>query len=159
MKHLINYVEGDIFNSTCKAIVCPSNCFGVMGKGLAWEFKNRYPHFYWQYKNDCEDGEVRVGEVRIYTVFPEQYELKKNPEYIINFPTKLHWKNPSTYDYIKGGLQHLVSVNENIWRFDSIAFPKLGCGLGNLEWPFVKQIFEYYIPQMEGVVERVEIYV
>lgn len=121
---MIKYVSGNIFDSKATALVNPVNCVGVMGRGLALEFKKRYPENFRIYAEACARGEVRPG--RILVVPP-----------VINFPTKRHWREPSRLEDITAGLQALRSV-----LGDSVAIPPLGCGLGGLPWPQVRNEIE-----------------
>ncbi len=125
---MIKFIKGDIFESECEAIVNTVNCYGKMGKGLALEFKNRYPEMFLVYKRACDEGRVKVGKMHIW----------KN---IINFPTKDHWRNPSKMEYITSGLQDLVEVIKEK-GVKSIAIPPLGCGLGGLNFYLVKKQIE-----------------
>jgi len=117
------YNKDNILNSTAEALVNPVNCIGVMGAGLAKQFKDKFPKNFIAYKQACKDGNVSIGKCFIY----------KEDKYIINFPTKDDWKNPSTYEYIKEGLESLAQlITTN--GITSIAIPKIGCGLGGLSW-------------------------
>jgi O-acetyl-ADP-ribose deacetylase (regulator of RNase III) len=121
---MITYVEGDLFQSPAKVLVNPVNTAGVMGKGLALEFKRRYPAMFREYQVLCKKKQLDVGQLWIY----------KTPEkWILNFPTKRHWRQKSRPEYIEAGLERFVATyqEENI---DSIAFPQLGCGSGQLDW-------------------------
>lgn len=154
---MITYMKGDIFNSTCHALVCPVNTVGVMGAGLAWEFKTRFPHYYWEYKNDCKDGKLQIGKVTMYSTKPEHYKgMDRAPYFIVSFPTKSHWTIPSYYKDIESGMIDLCEKNKT-WGISSIAFPKLGCGLGGLDWELVKQLIESFESNMTDF-ERIEIY-
>lgn len=116
--------NGDIFTSSCDFLINPVNVVGIMGKGLALEFKKRFPRNFQVYQKCCKDGSFVVGKL---LVVPE------NKKAIINFPTKVHWKDNSELNYIVLGLEKLKIA---IPKYDiaSIAFPKIGCGLGNLDW-------------------------
>lgn len=127
---MLKFLRGDIFASSCQALTNPVNCEGVMGKGLAKIFKDRWPEMYKAYQVSCTTGELRIG----------QPTLWKGPEkWIVNFPTKEFWRRPSTYDYIDQGLGALQS-NLKEWSVGSLAMPALGCGLGGLEWAEVKKL-------------------
>ena len=119
--------QGNIFDSQCDFIVNPVNVVGVMGKGLALNFKIKFPNNFKKYKKFCDDGSFDIGKLLI---------INENNKNIINFPTKKHWKNKSEYEYIEKGLEKLKKAIEN-YNIKSIAFPKLGCGLGGLEWNIV----------------------
>lgn len=121
---------GNIFESNCSTIVNTVNCVGVMGKGIALEFKKKYPEMFMEYILKCDRGEVKPG-------LPYIYQDKGIS--ILNFPTKDHWRSPSRLSYIIDGLNWFV---ENYEKFgiDSIAFPPLGCGNGGLTWNVVGPI-------------------
>ena len=116
--------KGNIFNSSCEYLVNPVNCVGVMGKGLALEFKNKYPLNFEVYKKACDSASFNIGNLLIVPV---------DNKFIVNFPTKKHWRNKSDLEFIKIGLEELkVAIKE--FNIKSIALPKLGCGLGGLDW-------------------------
>lgn len=119
---------GDIFNSNCQTIVNTVNCVGVMGKGIALEFKNRYPKMFKEYSEMCEQGELKPGK-------PYFYQDLLGISILI-FPTKDHWRSPSKLSYIVSGLDWF---RENYTKYNvtSIAFPPLGCGNGGLTWDIV----------------------
>lgn len=125
---MIKYINnGNIFNSTCEFIINPVNCVGVMGKGLALQFKNLFPNNFSKYRQHCLEGNLSIGKLLITT---------ENNRKIINFPTKEHWKNPSKLEYIILGLEKLENAI-NGFNIKSIAFPKIGSGLGGLNWNLV----------------------
>ena len=121
---------GNIFESSCTTIVNTVNCVGVMGKGIALEFKKKYPEMFMEYVLKCNRGEVKPGIPYVY---------QDNGISILNFPTKDHWRSPSRLSYVIDGLDWFV---ENYKKFgiDSIAFPPLGCGNGGLTWNIVGPI-------------------
>jgi O-acetyl-ADP-ribose deacetylase (regulator of RNase III) len=134
---MIHLTSGNIFEADTQGIVNPVNCVGVMGAGLAKKFKQFYPDMFEAYKEQCTKGELQPG-----TIFTWVVDLWGEPvsaHYIFNFPTKKHWRDPSTISYIRSGLTTLVKVMK---RHDvhSVALPALGCGLGGLEWPEVKDL-------------------
>ena len=137
---MITYVKGDIFESGCEALVNPVNTEGVMGKGLALEFKKRFPENYFLYKLECEAGFMDIGSILPY------YE---NGTWVLNFPTKDYWRDPSEVYMIEDGLVALrewISFGEKIHPGPkSIAIPALGCGLGGLSWAQVKQMIERHL--------------
>lgn len=114
-------IKKDIFNTHAQLLVNPVNCVGVMGAGLAKQFKERYPGMFVKYKKDCLLGNVQLGEIRI-------YEGNFYSD-VICFPTKYHWEDPSKLSYIAHALGRLKEVI----TYDSIAIPALGCGLGGLQ--------------------------
>lgn len=140
---MIKYVKGNIFNSECAVLVNPVNCVGVMGKGLALEFKNRYPAMFQTYKKACDTKELRPGQPMLV------YGPDKS---IVLFPTKYHWKERSKIIYIKDALE-VVSCCYRSFGIKSIAFPKLGCGLGGLDWKEVKPLMEQYLSKPDIDVE------
>lgn len=121
---MILYVEGNLFQSPAQVLVNTVNTVGVMGKGVALEFKRLFPEMYQQYRELCDQGEFDVGMLWLY---------KSPNKWVLNFPTKKHWRNPSKLEYIELGLQKFV---ENYTRMGihSIAFPPLGCGNGQLDF-------------------------
>lgn len=132
---MIEYTTGNILEAQVDALVNPINTVGIMGKGLALQFKTSYPEMFVEYKKQCNKGRIKVGNVYI-------YETKLAiPRYIINFPTKEHWKNPSKIEYIIEGLNSLYWVLLK-YPIKSIAIPPLGCGLGGLDWEEVKGLIE-----------------
>ena len=133
-------VRGDIFEAHCEAITNPVNCVGAMGKGLALEFKRRYPANANVYSRACASGALRPGQPFIFDL-----GVEATPRYIVNFPTKRHWRDPSRFDDIEAGLATLVGQSEQL-GIGSIAIPPLGCGLGGLNWatqvaPLVRSAF------------------
>lgn len=130
-------VDGDLFRASEQVIVNPVNCRGIMGAGLALAFKQRYPKMFLVYKQQCESGELRIGQPWLYTA---------SQPWILNFPTKDHYRQPSRLIYIQQGLDYLIA-NYQQQGIESIAFPKLGCGKGGLSWdevgPMMAQILAH----------------
>jgi len=122
---------GNIFETKCSTIVNTVNCVGVMGKGIALEFKKRYPEMFLDYVKRCNRNEVKTGTPYVYT---NDDDFK-----ILNFPTKDHWRSPSRLSYVIDGLNWFVDNYEK-YNIDSIAFPPLGCGNGGLTWDVVGPI-------------------
>jgi len=121
---VITYVLTGIFQSPAKVLVNTVNTVGVMGKGIAKEFKDYYPEMFTQYQRVCERGEFQVGQLWLF---------KTPRKWILNFPTKRHWRQPSRPEYIEAGLAKFVNTYaEN--SITSISFPMLGCGNGELDW-------------------------
>lgn len=129
---MIKFLKGDLLKSDAEALINAVNTVGVMGKGIALQFKNQYPENYKVYKAACNKGELNVGGILIV----KDGDLF-NQKFIVNFPTKQHWKAPSEISYIQDGL---VALKKAIREYDiqSIAIPPLGCGLGGLDWDVVK---------------------
>lgn len=132
---MLHFVNGDIFKSKAMAIVNPVNTVGVMGKGLALEFKQRYPSMFRKYKQICDANKLGVGILHYYQ--EEDY-------LIINFPTKLHWRDASQLEYVERGLRNFVK-NYRKRGVTSVAFPPLGCGLGGLRWEDVRSLMIKYL--------------
>jgi len=132
---VITYVKGDILTSPAKTLVNTVNLVGVMGKGLALRFKQVYPEMFVAYQTACQSGAIAVGRPWLY---------KTSRKWIVNFPTKRHWRNRSRLDDIEAGLKTFARtcVDEGI---DSIAFPALGCGNGELVWDTVRPLMERYL--------------
>ena len=126
---MIEYTSGNILDTDAEALVNPVNCVGVMGAGLALQFKHRFPGNFKLYKKACDEGKVALGRMFV----------TKGAKTIINFPTKQHWKDSSRYESIQSGMS---ALNREISErgISSIAIPALGCGLGGLEWGRVKDI-------------------
>jgi len=135
---------GDILQSKAQTLINTVNCVGIMGKGIAQEFKNRFPEMFDDYAERCERKEVKPGVPYLYkTLFPPQ---------IINFPTKDHWKSVSRITDIEHGMQLLMSQYKE-WGITSLAIPPLGCGNGQLEWKAVGPLIYRYASQMDIPVE------
>lgn len=120
--------QGNLLDDEAEALVNTVNCVGVMGKGIALQFKQAFPEMFLEYKKACQKKEVLPGKMHV-------VEMRSliNPKYIINFPTKRHWKNKSRMDDIQSGLEDLIRVVKEL-HIKSIAIPPLGCGNGGLKW-------------------------
>ena len=132
---MLKYIEGDIFNSPAQVIVNTVNTVGVMGKGIALEFKKRYPDMFSSYRTVCEKKKLVIGKLLLWYA-PDHW--------ILMFPTKEHWRNPSKIEYIEKGLMAFVRKYAD-YNISSIAFPKLGCGNGELDWNMVQPLMEKYL--------------
>lgn len=130
----MQFTTGNIFDSHAEALVNTVNTVGVMGKGVALQFKERFPLNFNMYASACKKGEVRVGEM-----FITSTGSFVSPQWIINFPTKKHWMHPSSYAFIDAGLDDLVKQIQQL-NIRSIAIPPLGAGQGGLDWNRVKQM-------------------
>lgn len=136
----MKYSKGDIFESNCEALVNAVNCVGKMGKGLALQFKKRFPEMFLDYQSACRAG-LRPGTMHVWS-------KSENPKYIINFPTKDDL-SPSKIEYVKDGLVALEKIVKEL-KIKSIALPALGCGLGGLRWGQVQNLlveFSKKIPE------------
>ncbi len=131
---MLTFENGNLLDSTAEALVNTVNCVGVMGKGIALQFKKMYPRNYEEYRGVCDAGEMHLGKVLVHEI-----GSLMDPKYIINFPTKDHWKGNSKIQDISSGLESLKSeiLARNI---KSIAVPPLGCGNGGLDWMTVRTI-------------------
>lgn len=141
---MIRYATGDILAAETQAVVNTVNCVGVMGRGLALQFKRFFPANFKAYAAACKRGEVEPGRMFVF----ENTEVA-GPRYVINFPTKRHWRNASRIEDIEVGLEALV---QEIQRrgIRSISIPPLGAGLGGLAWPDVRSRIE---DALQGLVE------
>lgn len=132
---MLQYVTGDLLTALSQTLVNPVNTVGVMGKGIALQFKKQYPDMFVEYKRLCKAGELNIGELMLW---------KATDHWILNFPTKKHWRDPSKLDYVKAGLQKFANSYSD-YGITSIAFPKLGCGNGGLDWQVVRPVMEQYL--------------
>lgn len=144
---MINYKKGNLFNdfNETNAIINTVNCVGVMGKGIALQFKERFPENFNEYITNCNSGELTIGKSFVYAI------PNTNPQkFIINFPTKNHWRNPSKLEYIEKGLDNLVNIIDE-YNLTSVTMPALGCGNGNLDWELVKPLIEKKLSHLENI--------
>lgn len=142
---MLEFKQGNLFEEKVEALVNTVNCVGVMGKGIALQFKQAYPENFRHYEKACKTGEVQPG--RMFTVATGSLF---NPRYIINFPTKRHWKGKSKIEDIKSGLVALVAEVQQL-GITSIAIPPLGCGNGALNWSEVKPLIESAFAQLSDI--------
>jgi O-acetyl-ADP-ribose deacetylase (regulator of RNase III) len=147
---VIRYVRGDILEAQSDALVNTVNCVGVMGRGIALQFKRAYPANFKAYAAACKREEVRPGRMFVF----DTGELT-NPRYIINFPTKVHWRGKSRIEHIESGLEALVSEVKTR-GIRSIAIPPLGSGLGGLDWAEVRPLIDRAFAELPEV--EVEVY-
>ncbi|MDO9034057.1 MAG: macro domain-containing protein [Methanoregula sp.] len=146
---MIEEGKGNLLDADVEALVNTVNIVGVMGKGVALQFKIAYPQMFKEYQKACKLGQVQTGRMLVY-----QNNAISNPKFIINFPTKQHWKQDSKIEFIREGLVSLVDViNSN--KIKSIALPPLGCGMGGLNWievlPLIHEAFRD-IPDVKVIV-------
>ncbi len=134
----------NIFESQADALVNTVNTVGVMGKGIALQFKKEFPNNFKAYQKACADGLVEIGKMFVF----EDVSLLRGKKLIINFPTKTDWRKPSEYDYIERGLVDLVRVI-NHYRPKSIAIPPLGAGNGGLDWSKVRDMIKKYLHEVD----------
>ena len=134
---MIKYITGNILDSSAQALVNTVNTMGVMGKGIALQFKKAYLNNYKAHEKACDNKEVQVGKMFVTL----DSNTTTGERIIINFPTKTNWRKPSEYKYIEDGLENLIKViNEK--EIKSIAIPPLGAGNGGLNWEKVKKIIQ-----------------
>ncbi len=130
---MIIYTRTNIFESNAQVLVNTVNTVGIMGKGLAKEFKRIYPDMFNSYQKYCENGIFTIGKLQIY---------KTSNKWIMNFPTKENWRNASKVEYIELGLQKFVEQYQ-LQGVKSVSFPMLGCGNGGLDWESVVKPLMY----------------
>lgn len=147
---MIEFKSGDILREDAEALINTVNCVGIMGRGIALQFKKAFPENFKAYAVACKNAEVRPGRMFVY----ETGQLT-NPHYIINFPTKRHWRGKSRMEDIVAGLENLAETIRQ-YNIRSIAIPPLGSGLGGLEWPEVRQHIEALLEPLPDV--RVVVY-
>lgn len=142
---MIKEVQGNMLQADVEALINTVNTVGVMGKGIALQFKQAFPENYRSYKAACDRGLVRIGHMFVFDT-----GSLANPRYIVNFPTKRHWRSKSRITDIEQGLSDLVRVI-NEYEITSIAVPALGCGNGGLEWDVVRPVIIGALAKLEGV--------
>jgi O-acetyl-ADP-ribose deacetylase (regulator of RNase III) len=142
---MITYKTGDIFKSNAQVITNTVNCVGVMSKGLALAFKEKFPAMFDDYKKKCNRGEVKPGR---------PYLWENSNTQILNFPTKRHWRQNSLLSDVEEGLVFLAD-NYAEMGISSIALPPLGCGLGGLNWVDVKNLINKHL----GPIVDLDVYV
>ena len=133
---MIVYKTGNLLEANTEALVNTVNTVGVMGKGIALQFKEAFPENFRSYQQAVRQGQVQIGSVLVVPI-----TQMNGTRFVINFPTKEHWKSPSRLTYIEQGLDDLVYVL-NTYDIHSIALPPLGCGNGGLNWQDVKPLIE-----------------
>lgn len=142
---MIEYKRGDILKEDAEALVNTVNCVGVMGRGIALQFRNAFPENFEAYAFACKNKEVQPGRMFVFKT-----GQLTNPRYIINFPTKRHWRGMSRMEDIESGLRALVDTIRQ-YNIHSIAIPPLGSGLGGLDWSDVKPRIEAALQPLSGV--------
>lgn len=137
----VTFHKGNIFNSKMQTIVNTVNCVGVMGKGIALVFKLRYPAMFEKYKEYCDSKMIGIGKLWL-------YKTDEAPQWVLNFPTKFHWKYPSKIEYIESGLQKFVDTYKEK-GITSIAFPLLGTHNGGLDKVEVLDMMYNYLEKCD----------
>lgn len=142
---MIKFTTGNLLSANVEALVNTVNTVGVMGKGIALMFKEAYPDSYEDYSRVCQSSEIEVGKVHVFDRGGLFY-----PRYIISFPTKKHWRNPSKLEWIRDGLKDLCR-EISVLNIKSIALPPLGAGNGQLDWSEVRPVIEEILSSIDGV--------
>jgi O-acetyl-ADP-ribose deacetylase (regulator of RNase III) len=141
---MITLGKGDLLDARTEALVNTVNTQGTMGKGIALQFKKSFPESFTLYARACKRGEVEVGKMLVYQT------ARDAPRYVIHFPTKKHWRDPSELSYVRDGLVDLVA-QVRAFKIRSIAIPALGCGLGGLPWDDVRPLIEVAFQALDDV--------
>jgi uncharacterized protein YwgA/O-acetyl-ADP-ribose deacetylase (regulator of RNase III) len=139
----VRLTSGDVLKSSAQTLVNTVNCVGVMGKGIALAFKRRYPDMFKDYVARCDRGEVELGR---------PYLFRASDHWIVNFPTKKHWRAVSRLSDIEAGLDYL-EAHYKAWGITSLAVPPLGCGNGQLEWSVVGPTLVRHLARFDIPVE------
>lgn len=142
---MIKFLQGDILRANAQALVNTVNCVGFMGRGIALQFRRAFPENFKVYERTCKHGEMKPGEMLIYAT-----GQLTGPKYIVNFPTKRHWRGKSRIEDIDAGLSALVADVQRLC-IGSIAIPPLGCGLGGLDWSEVRPRIERAFAPLQDV--------
>lgn len=142
---MIRFTQGNLLEAEVDAVVNTVNTVGVMGKGIALMFRERYPDNFKAYAQACKQKQVKVGEM-----FVTPTDELSGPQWVINFPTKQHWRYPTKVEWIADGLESLKQVIADR-DIRSVAIPPLGCGNGGLEWQKVRTLIESSLREVEGV--------
>jgi O-acetyl-ADP-ribose deacetylase (regulator of RNase III) len=139
---MLKYAENwTVFDAPVQTIVNTVNCDGFMGKGLALEVKTRFPDVFQKYQAMCRRGKMQVGSLQL---------IKSANPWVLNFPTKNHWRGKSKLEYIEKGLRKFAATYKRR-GIKSIAFPPLGCGSGGLKWEEVRPLMERYLAKLVGI--------
>jgi O-acetyl-ADP-ribose deacetylase (regulator of RNase III) len=145
---MIEIKKGNIFTTQCQTIVNTVNCVGIMGAGIAYEFKLRYPEMFSKYQTFCRNGQIDIGNLWVY----QQGKANQSLQKVLNFPTKRHWKDPSKIEYLEAGLQKFVSTYEQK-SISSIAFPLLGASRGGLSEKGSLDVMQRYLESCNVPIE------
>lgn len=141
----MHFLKGNLLDANVEAVVNAVNTVGVMGKGIALMFKERFPKNYREYVAASKIGAIQIGKM-----FVSATDELAGPKWVINFPTKKHWRNPTKIEWVREGLLELNKVirDKNI---KSIAIPALGCGNGGLNWSDVRPLIQEYLGDLTDV--------
>lgn len=135
---MLLYRRTSLMDSSAQTLVNTVNCVGVMGKGVALEFKKREPKMFVAYKNLCAEKKLFPGKLWLW---------KNENHWTLNFPTKIHWRNPSRLEWIEAGLEKFCAKYADM-GINEISFPRLGCGNGGLDWEVVRPLMESYLSKL-----------
>jgi len=141
---MLEFTHGNILRAETEAIVCPVNCSGVLGSGLALQFKRVFARNFFNYKEKCRNGEVKPGKMLVFETMRQS-----GPKYIINFPIKDHWQDKASIATIETGLTDLKKTIKDL-NIQSIAIPALGVGYGALRWEEVKPILTKHLSNLDA---------
>ena len=142
---MIRYMRGNLLDANTEAMVNAVNTVGVMGGGIALTFKQTFPENFRRYAAACRESRVKVGRI-----FVTECDGSTFPKWIVNFPTKQHWRQPARMEWVIEGLEdlrHFIQAK----RIRSIAIPALGCGLGGLDWAEVRMRIEEALNDLDDV--------
>jgi O-acetyl-ADP-ribose deacetylase (regulator of RNase III) len=145
----LTVIKGNIFNTKCQTVVNTVNCVGVMGKGIALVYKLRYPKMFDIYKKHCDNKLIQTGKLWLYK------EGDKSDPWVLNFPTKNHWKFPSKMEYLESGLKKFLDTYKE-QEITSIAFPLLGAHNGGLDRDEVLIMMRSYLEKCDIPIEIYE---
>lgn len=154
---MIKVLIGNLFDSKCQTLVNTVNCVGVMGKGIALEFKKRFPKMFTDYKKRCEAQQVVLGRPYLYKdeeqiIQSTFFDVQAKNHWILNFPTKDHWRSTTSLDSIIRGIEYIITKYKE-WGIESLAVPPLGCGEGQLEWRIVGPTLYRYLNKLDIPIE------
>jgi O-acetyl-ADP-ribose deacetylase (regulator of RNase III) len=135
---MYQYVEGNLFETPAQTLVNTVNTVGAMGKGIAKEFKRLFPDMFVEYQKHCESKKLDIGSLWLYPT---------RNKWVLSFPTKKHWRQPSRIEYIEAGLK-TFAAHYNEMRITSAAFPRIGCGNGELDWEEVRPLMDRYLKKL-----------
>jgi O-acetyl-ADP-ribose deacetylase (regulator of RNase III) len=142
---VVELTRGNLLEADVEALVNAVNTVGVMGKGIALQFREAFPQVYDAYKCACDAGEVRPGHMHV-----AETGRASGPRFVINFPTKRHWRGKSRLEDVDAGLPDLVRVLDEL-EIRSVAVPPLGCGHGGLDWEVVRPRIERALESLPNV--------
>ena len=146
---MLKFTSGNMFDIPADIRINTVNCVGVMGIGVALEFKKRFPKMFKAYKRECENKNIKPGKPHVWR---DCYGFGHIT--IINFPTKIHWRNLSKYRYIEKGLIWLAKFLKDYEDYGEVkvTLPALGCGHGGLDWNKVKLLIKKYLGELEVII-------